>query len=223
MVWNVWYLPGVCSLPVNDIEFVEETGAKPQMSRTLQIVDRESDESIRGWNSVSLQNNGELSKLQIKARYTAYLRPKDLVNQFISMLQDGFAPTRAAALDTVASFCTDGNMLILEAVANMLEDNESSIRSQASLRLEELAGVDDPHVIRFAARRMDHCDPRVRHIAVETLAKVSTKGNAGAIAEVAKRLESHVSLIRSLVSEALPVNPFPFPHLLLPQMCVKSS
>ena len=37
----------------------------------------------------------------------------------------------------------------------------------------------------------------------------STKGNTFSIAEVAKRLESHVSLIRSLVSEALPVTPFP--------------
>jgi len=204
VVWNI-RVAGVCSLPVNEIEFVEETGAKPQMSRTLQILDQESQDPVRGWNSVSLQNNGEPSKLQIKARYTAYLRPKDLINQFIQMLQDDHPPTRSAALDTVSSFCTDGNVLILEAVANMLEDNEASIRSQAALRLEELAGVNDPDVIRLAARRMDHCDPRVRHIAVETLRKVSTKGNTFTIAQVAKRLESHVSLIRSLVSEAMPV------------------
>ena len=184
--------------------------SKAEGQEGFELVDRiVFQEPIRGWNSVSLQNNGELSRLQIKARYTAYLRPKDLVNQFISMLQDDFPPTRAAALDTVASFCTNGNVLILEAIANMLEDNEASIRSQAALRLEELAGVNDPHVIQLAARRMDHCDPRVRHIAVETLGRVSTKGNTFSIAEVAKRLESHVSLIRSLVSEALPVTPFP--------------
>ena len=31
------------------------------------------------------------------------------------------------------------------------EDNEASIRAQASLRLQELAGVDDPHVIQVCA------------------------------------------------------------------------
>ena len=84
---------------------------------------------------MALQNTGELSKLQIRARYTAYLRPKDLVNQFIELLEDSYAPTRSAALDTVASFSRNGDVMILEAVANMLEDCEASIRQQASLRL----------------------------------------------------------------------------------------
>jgi len=244
---------------VKDIEFDEATGAKPQLSRTLQILSQNTDEPIRGkgfaklkrcefcafgphhgrgsdhgpmfslyscprllpkvgarlrqltlgytagWNPVALQNTGELSKLQIRARYTAYLRPKDLVNQFIQLLEDDHAPTRSAALNTVASFCTVGNVLILQAVANMLEDSESHIRQQASLRLEELAGVNDPYVIQLTARRMDHCDPNVRHIALETLPRVATKGNAFAISQVAKRLESRVAVIRGLVSEALPV------------------
>ena len=154
---------------------------------------------------MSLDNSGQLSKLQIKARYTAYLRPKDLINQFIELLEDDYAPTRTAALNAVASFCVNGNVQILEAVADMLEDSETSVRCLASLRLEELAGVNDPHVIKLVVRRMDHRDPEIRHVAVETLRRVATKGNAFAIIEVAKRLQSPATIVRSLVSEAMPV------------------
>ena len=173
---------------------------------------------------MALQNTGELSKLQIRARYTAYLRPKDLVNQFIELLEDSYAPTRSAALDTVASFSRNGDVMILEAVANMLEDCEASIRQQASLRLEELAGPNDPHVIQLAARRMDHCDPNIRHVAVETLPRVATKGNVFAISQVAKRLESPAAVVRGLVSEALPVQLFlPLLHVLKPAVGISRS
>ena len=189
---------------MKDIEFDEDSGAKPQLSRSLQILDQNTEEPIRGWNAVGLQNNGELSFLRIRARYTAYLRPKDLINQFIELLDDDHTPTRKAALSTVSTFYVDGNDIILDAVANMLEDADESIRWQASSLLEELAGVNDPDVIEIVARRMDHCDPKIRHTAVETLTKIANKGNAVAIAQVAKRLESSVPVIRSLVSEALP-------------------
>jgi hypothetical protein len=195
---------GICSFFVNDIEFDEATGAKPQISRTLQILDQKTDEPIRGWNAVSLKNDGVLSKLQIKARYTAYMRPKDMINSFIELLYDEDSATRTCALNTVAAFCTDSNIHILEAVANMLEDNDASIRKQASLKLQELAWINDPHVIQLVAQRMDHGDPQIRHVAVETLRRVSSKGNPFAIAQVAKRLESHVSVIRGLVTEAMP-------------------
>jgi len=45
----------VCSLPVKDIEFDEATGAKPQLSRTLQILNQNTDEPIRGKRYAKLE------------------------------------------------------------------------------------------------------------------------------------------------------------------------
>ena len=195
---------GVCSLKVKDIDFDEATGAKPQMSASIQILDINTTEAIRGWDAVALRNTGAPSKLLINARYSAYIRPRDLVNQFIELLSETSLETRRDALKCLAAYYTDGNTLILKHVASMLEDEEDSIRLQASLILQELAGVDDDYVVQMVARRLDHVDPRIRHTAVQTLPRIATKGNIIAIQEVARRLESPEAVIRALVSETMP-------------------
>eukprot|EP00961_Rhodomonas_salina_P037068 498416-Rhodomonas_salina.2 len=110
------------------IEFDESNSDRPQLSKSMQLLAEDRETPILGYNDLSFENDGKPSKLQIRAKYAAYLRPKDLMEAFVSLLNHESAQTRAAALKTVASFGLKGDVVVRDAIISMLRDPDHSIR-----------------------------------------------------------------------------------------------